>query len=88
MHARVVREPAGAPVDVDLARKALYVTLALLRDLSPGEKPRPFSGLVTDGRVSPIAERISQRASLQPIARGRYFVARDGTRRPYALGLE
>lgn len=85
MTARIV---GGERVDVDMARKALYVTLALLRDLSPGEKPRPMAGLVTDGRVHPGVERVPQRAALQPIARGRYFVARDPNGRPYALGLE
>ena len=75
---------SGLPV----ARKLLFVTLAVLRDLSPGIKARPQFPLIADGKVLRQTVSIDQRAKLEPIAHGRYFAVRALDGRPYALGVQ
>ena len=80
--------PPAVPSILSLARKVLFVTLAVLRDLSPGVKARPQFPMIADGKVLRQADSIDQRARLEPVAHGRYFAVRGLDDRPYALGVQ
>ena len=81
-------QPPPDPSRLPLARKVLFVALAVLRDLSPGVKVRAQFPMITDGKVFRQADTIDQRARLEPVARGRYFAVRGLDGRPYALGVQ
>jgi hypothetical protein len=70
-----------------IARKTLFLVLALLRDLSEGYKPPPLHAFAMSSTNVPASVLIPQRARLEPIGRGRYFTPRalDGT--AYSLGV-
>jgi hypothetical protein len=82
---------AGDTAFTDVARKALFVTLALLRDLSDGWKPLAFAlGSVSIAGATELVGDVSlipQRGRLVRIARGRYFTPRDLSGRPYTFSV-
>jgi hypothetical protein len=81
----------GDTAFTDVARKALFVTLALLRDLSDGWKPVAFAwGSVSIAEATELVRDVllvPQRGRLVRIARGRYFTPRDLSGRPYTFAV-
>jgi hypothetical protein len=75
-----------------VVKKCLFLTLALLRDLSPGCKPPVLfflSRRQSDGSWDhlPAAPFIARRARLRPIARGRYYTVESVEGTSYTLGV-